>query len=47
MNMVRTAMAGVIGFAIGAGAMLAPGNQKMKKQAQKQVDRLMKLSKMW
>lgn len=47
MNVVKTAMAGVIGFAIGAGAMIAPGNQKMKKQAQKQVDKLMKLTKMW
>lgn len=47
MSVVKTAMAGVIGFAIGAGAMMAPGNQKMKKQAQKQMDKLMKLSKMW
>lgn len=47
MSVVKTAMAGVIGFAIGAGTMMAPGNQKMKKQAQKQMDKLMKLSKMW
>ncbi|MDD3335324.1 MAG: hypothetical protein PHI98_07380 [Eubacteriales bacterium] len=47
MSIVKTAMAGAIGFAIGAGAMLMPGNQKMKKQAQKQVDKLMKMSKMW
>ncbi len=47
MSMLKTAMAGAIGFAVGAGAMLLPGNQKMKRQAQKQVDKLMKLTKMW
>ncbi|MEG0268713.1 MAG: hypothetical protein RR653_12180 [Clostridia bacterium] len=47
MNMLKTAMVGVIGFAVGASAMLLPGNQKMKHQAQKQVDKLMRMSKMW
>ena len=35
------------GFAVGAVAMLMPGNQKMKKQVQKQVDKLSKMAKMW
>ena len=47
MNVMKTAAAGMIGFAVGAGTMLMPGSQKMKKQAQKQVDKLMKLTKMW
>ena len=47
MSMMKTAMAGVIGFAIGAGAMMMPGNQKLKKQAQKQMDKLTKIGKMW
>ena len=29
------------------GCMLMPGNQKMKKQVQKQVDKLSKMAKMW
>ncbi|MEG0742111.1 MAG: hypothetical protein RSB91_00325 [Clostridia bacterium] len=47
MNMLKTAMVGAIGFAVGASAMMLPGNQKMKRQAQKQVDKLMRMSKMW
>ena len=47
MSMLKTAMAGAIGFAVGASAMLLPGNQKMKRQAQKQVDKLINMSKMW
>ena len=47
MSVVKVAMAGALGFAAGAGMMLMPGNQKMKRQAQKQVDRLMKLSRLW
>ena len=47
MSVVKAAIAGAVGFAAGAGAMLMPGNQKMKKQAQKQVDKLMRLAKMW
>lgn len=47
MNMLKTAAVGVIGFAVGAGAMMMPGNQKLKRQAQKQVDRFVKMSKMW
>lgn len=47
MSMIKTAMVGVIGFAAGAGAMLMPGNQKMKKQVQKEMDKLIKIGKMW
>ena len=47
MGVVKAAIAGAVGFAAGAGAMLMPGNQRMKKQAQKQMDKLMKMAKMW
>ena len=47
MNAMKAAMLGAIGFAVGAGAMLMPGNQKMKRQVQKQVDRIAKISKNW
>jgi len=47
MNMLKTMMAGAVGFAVGAGAMLMPGNQKMKRQAQRQMDKLMKMAKSW
>lgn len=47
MNVTRMAVTGVIGFAVGAGMMLMPGNQKLKRQVQKQVDQLRKISRMW
>ena len=47
MSAWKAAVAGAVGFAVGAGAMLRPGNQKMKKQVQKQVDKLSKMAKMW
>lgn len=47
MSMVKAAMAGAIGFAIGASAMMSPGGVKMKRQLQKQTDKLAKLVKMW
>lgn len=47
MSMMKTAAAGMLGFAIGAGAMLMPGNQKLKKQAQRQADRVMRLMRSW
>ncbi len=47
MNMMKTMMVGALGFAMGAGAMLMPGNQKMKKQAQRSVDKLMRMAKSW
>ena len=47
MSAWKAAVAGAVGFAVGAGAMLMPGNQKMKKQVQKQVDKLSKMAKMW
>ena len=47
MSMLKTAAAGAIGFAVGAGAMLMPGNQKLKKQAQKQMVKLVRMAKMW
>lgn len=47
MDVIKTTMAGAVGFMVGAGVMLMPGNQKMKRQMQKQVDKLVKMSKMW
>ena len=47
MNMIKTAAAGMIGFAVGAGAMMMPGSQKWKRQAQRQVDRIMKIARSW
>ena len=47
MSMLKTAAAGMIGFMAGAGAMMAPGSQKWKRQAQKQVDKLARMVKMW
>ncbi len=47
MNMMKTMMVGALGFAMGAGAMLMPGNQKMKKQAQRSVEKLMRVAKNW
>ena len=47
MRMLKTAAAGAIGFAVGAEAMLMPGNQKLKRQAQKQMDKLIRMAKMW
>lgn len=47
MNMMKTMMVGALGFAMGAGAMLMPGNQKMKKQAQRSVEKLMRVAKSW
>ena len=45
MNMLKTAAVGMLGFAVGAGAMLMPGNQKWKRQMPRQVDKVMKLAK--
>ena len=47
MSMIRTAMVGALGFAAGASAMLMPGGQKMKRQAQKQVGKLVKMTRNW
>ena len=47
MNLLKTAAAGMIGFAVGAGAMMMPGNQTCKRQMQRQVDKVMKLAKDW
>ena len=47
MNVLKTAVAGAIGFAAGVGMVMMPGNQKWKRQAQKQVDKLSKLVKAW
>jgi len=47
MSMIKTAAAGMIGFMVGAGAMMAPGSQKWKRQAQRQVDKLSRMVKMW
>lgn len=47
MSMLKTAAAAMIGFAMGAGAMMAPGSQKWKRQAQKQADKLAKMVKTW
>jgi len=47
MSMLKAAAAGMIGFAMGAGAMMAPGSQKWKRQAQKQVEKLARMVKTW
>lgn len=47
MSMLKTVAAGALGFAAGAGAMLWPGSEKLKKQAKKQVDKLARMTKMW
>jgi hypothetical protein len=47
MNVTRMAITGVIGFAVGAGVMLMPGNQKLKRQVQRQVEQIRRISKMW
>ena len=47
MNMIRTAMVGALGFAVGAGAMMAPGSQKWKRQAQRQVEKRSRMVKSW
>ena len=38
MNVLKTAAVGALGFAVGAGAMLMPGKQKLKRQAHNQID---------
>lgn len=45
--MLKTAAAGMIGFAVGAGTMIMPGNQKWKRQVQRQMDRIVKAAKNW
>lgn len=47
MNVMKTMVVGALGFAAGAGAMLMPGNQKLKRQAQKSVDKMMRIAKSW
>ncbi|MDD3410911.1 MAG: hypothetical protein PHY12_08905 [Eubacteriales bacterium] len=47
MSVAKVAMSGAIGFALGAGAMLMPANQKLKKQMMRKMDGLMKMAKMW
>ena len=47
MNMVKAAAVGALGFAMGAGAMLMPGSQKFNRQAQRQVDKLVKMTRNW
>lgn len=47
MNLTRMAITGAVGFAMGAGIMMMPGNQKLKRQVQRQVDHVRKMSKMW
>jgi hypothetical protein len=47
MNVTRMAITGVLGFAVGAGVMLMPGNQKLKRQVQRQVEQIRRISKMW
>lgn len=47
MNVVKMAVMGVVGFAIGAGAMMMPGNQKLRRQVTRQMDQIKKMSKSW
>ncbi len=47
MSMLKAAAVGALGFAVGAGAMMAPGSQKWKRQAQRQVEKLSRMVKSW
>ena len=47
MSMLKTAAVGMLGFAVGAGAMMAPGSKKWKRQAQRQVERISRMVKNW
>ncbi len=47
MSMVKAAVSGMVGFAVGAGMMLMPGNQKLKRRMQCEVEKLRKIAKMW
>lgn len=47
MSMLKTAAVGMLGFAMGAGAMMTPGSQKWKRQAQRQVEKLSRMVKSW
>ncbi len=38
MSLTKTAMTGAIGFALGAGLMMMPANQKLRKEMLKKVD---------
>lgn len=46
MSMMKMAVTGAVGFALGAGAMLLPQSQKAKKQMQKKLDQWQKMMKM-
>ena len=47
MSVVKTAISGVTGFALGASLMMMPGNQKLKRQMLKRMDDLKKMVKLW
>lgn len=47
MNVMKMAVTGIVGFAIGAGAMMMPGNQKLRRQVLRQVGQIKKMSKNW
>ena len=46
MSIGKMAITGALGFAAGAGLMLWPGNQKLKKTLQKRMDQVVRMSKM-
>jgi hypothetical protein len=37
----------VLGFVVGAGAMMMPGNQKLRRQVLRQVEQIKRMSKTW
>ena len=47
MSIVKHAVAGAVGFIVGAGAMMMPGNQKLRRQVLRHVDQIKRMSKTW
>ena len=47
MSIGKMAITGAIGFAIGAGAMMMPSNQKLRRKMIGKMDKMTKLAKSW
>ena len=47
MSVAKMAVTGMVGFAVGAGMMMMPGNQKLKRKIMTEADKLRKIAKMW
>ena len=47
MSVMKVAISGMAGFALGAGLMMMPGNQKLKRQMLRQADHVKKMVKQW